>query len=280
MPTKLKTVVPNLDDIAEEHRDFYVEKDDKFILDVDGIDDHPAVSALKNALERQKSERRQLSTDLAALKEKAKNVPEDFDLDKYNAMVAELEEIKANPNRKVDENENRELAAARKALEQKIAGMEKSHADAIAKKEAEVKKRDGKIRQLLIDEGLTKSLVEAGVGKEWLKAAKALLKDDCTVVEEDGDYHAIVQSDLGPVPISKYVNDWVASDEGKVFIPPAKGGDANNQNKPTQRINTDKNPWSKDTWNLTEQGKILTEDRTKAEKLAKAAGKQLPPAAA
>jgi hypothetical protein len=280
MPIKLKTVVPNLDDIADEQKEFYVEKEGQFVLDVEGIDEHPAVAALKNALERQKSERRQLATDLAALKEKGKNVPEDFDLDKYNLMVAELEELKSGNKGGATDDERRELATARKALEQKISNMEKSHSTEIAKKELQIKKLDGKIHQLLIDEGLTKSLVEAGVGKEYIKAAKALLKGDCTVIEEDGDYRAVVESDMGQLDIGKYVTDWVASDEGKVFIPPAKGGDANNQNKPSQRINTDKNPWAKDTWNLTEQGRILTEDRSKAEKLAKSVGKTVPPAAA
>lgn len=32
------------------------------------------------------------------------------------------------------------------------------------------------------------------------------------------------------------------------------------------------NPWSHDHWNLTEQGRILTTDRKKAEQLAKSAG--------
>lgn len=278
---KLKTVLPNLDDLDEGLHDFYVEQDGKFVLDVEGVDDHPSVVALKNALERQKSDRRKMADDLTKLKDKLGKIPEDFDPEAYQTAMNELEELRNNPNRKPDEKERQELVAARKSLEQKITNLEKAHKELVDKKDGELKKRDTKIHSLLIDDGLTKALVEAGVGKEYLKASKALLRGDCTVIEEDGDYRAVVESDVGQLDIGRYVTDWVASDEGKVFVPPARGGDADNKGKPTARpMATDKNPWSKEHHNLTEQGRILREDRSKAEKLAKAAGQSLPPPAA
>lgn len=277
---KLKTVLPNLDDLDESMHEFYVEKDGKFVLDLEGVDVHPDVVALKNALDRQKSDRRTMATDLAALKEKIAKVPEDFDADAYQTAMHELEELRNNKNTKTDDKERADLVAARKTLEQKISGLEKSHAEAIKKKDENIKKRDGKIHQLLIDEGLTKALIESGVGSQYLKAAKALLKNDCTVIEEDGDYRAIVESDMGQLDISKYVSDWVASDDGKPFVPPAKGGDADNKGKPTNRKIGEKNPWTKEHYNLTEQGRVMREDRSKAEKFAKEAGATLPPPAA
>lgn len=277
---KLKTILETLDDVPENLHEFYVEKDGKFVLDLDGTDSHPDVAALKNALERQKTERRKVADELTKLKDRLAKIPEDFDADAYATAMAELEELRTNPNRKPDEKERQELAAARKTLEQKIANMEKAHAEAITKKDVEIKKRDDKIKSVLIDDGLTKALVEAGVSKEYMKAAKALLRQDCDVIEDEGDYKAIVKSDMGEMEIGKYVSDWVASDEGKVFVPPAKGSDSSNNNSNKTRIITgEKNPWSKEHWNLTLQGKILREDRTKAEKLAKAAGKTIPNAA-
>lgn len=277
---KLKTVLPNLDELDESMHEFYVEKDGKFVLDIEGAEVHPDVVALKNALDRQKSERRTLATDLATLKERLAKVPEDFDADAYQTAMHELDELRNNKGTKTDDKERADLVAARKTLEQKIAGLERSHAEAVTKKDNEIKKRDGKIHQLLIDEGLTKALIESGVGSAYLKGAKALLKDDCTVIEEDGDYRAVVDSDMGQLDIAKYVTDWVASDEGKAYVPPAKGGDADNKGRPTNRNPGDKNPWSKEHYNLTEQGKVLRDDRSKAEKFAKAAGATLPPPAA
>jgi hypothetical protein len=127
-----------------------------------------------------------------------------------------------------------------------------------------------------VDDGLTKALIEAGVGKEYIKAAKALLKSECAVIEEDGDYRAVVHSDMGDLEIGKYVSDWVASDDGKVFVPPAKGADSGNTNRTTKPASNEKNPFSKEHYNMTEQGRMIKEDRAKAEKFAKAAGAKLP----
>jgi hypothetical protein len=286
----LKTVVQTLEDVEAGHQDLYKEFKIKganggdtviFALDVEGVEEHPVVQALKNAFERTKVERKKLSEDLATLKSRLAALPEDFDPEKYQEILTELEELKADPNhqnRKPDEKERQELAQARKNLEQKLARAEKEYKDSIDKKDAEIKKRQEKIAKLLIDDGLTKALIEAGVGKEFLKASKAMLRDQCTVIEDDGDYRAVVQSDMGEMEIPRYVTDWVASDEGKVFVPPAKGSGAGNTDRPTTRLpgSDGRNPWAKETWNLTEQGKILKEDRTRAEKLAKAAGKKLP----
>jgi hypothetical protein len=85
---------------------------------------------------------------------------------------------------------------------------------------------------------------------------------------------------MGELDISKYVSDWVASDDGKLFVPPAKGGDADKKGKPTNRAIKEKNQWSKDHYNLTEQGKVIRDDYSKAEKFARAAGVTLPPPAA
>jgi hypothetical protein len=161
-------------------------------------------------------------------------------------------------------------------LEQKITSMEKAHAIEIKKRDDEIKKKSDFIGQLLIDEGLTKALVNAGVGKEFIKATKSMLRDSVKVVEDAGEYSAVVETDTGPLDIERFVSDWIASDEGKVFVPPAKGGDAGGSGKPPKPTLNEKNPWAKDTWNLTEQGKLIRSDRVKAEKFAKAAGHKLP----
>lgn len=278
---QLKTALQTLDDVDATLHDFYTEKEGKFILNLEGVDDHPNVVALKNALDRQKGERKKALEELNKLKDRVAKIPEDFDPEKYQQMLVQIEEIDADPAKKGQgDKEKQEAVAARKMLEQKMANLEKVHKDLLEKKETELKRKDLFIGQLLIDEGLTKALVEAGVGKEFLKATKAMLKDSCKVVEEEGAYKAVVDSDTGELDINRFVQDWVASDEGKPFIPPAKGSDAGNSGRPAQKgVSIDQNPWHKDFWNLTKQGEIMRADRGRAEKLAKAAGKSIPTAA-
>jgi hypothetical protein len=277
----LKTVRENLDDVQESLREYYVEKDNKFYLELEGIDDHPAVAGLRNALAEQKKARAKQAEEIKTLRERVSKIPDDFNPDELATLRAKIEEYEADPDRRSapDQKAMQDLVAARKMLEQKIASMEKSHATEMDKLNKQIQKKDGFIHGLLIDDGLTKALVEVGVGKEFLKASKALLRENVKVVEEDGDYTAVVETDTGPLDIQRYVSDWVASDEGKPFVPPAKGGDAGGTSRPQKPIVNEKNPWAKDSWNLTEQGKLLRDDRPKAERLAKAAGHKIPAAA-
>lgn len=274
----LKTVYEAQDDVPEHLRDSYIEKDGKFIIDIEDLDNHPAVRGLKTAMEAQKQEKRKAIGELTLLKEKIAKVPEDFDPDAYHTLKAKLEEYETDPDRGKDDAAAREAVAARKMLEQKINNMERAHKEALEKKEADIKKKSTFISQLLIDDGLTKALINVGVGKEFMKAAKALLREDVKVVEEGDEYNALVETDTGPLDIDRYVQDWAASDDGKAFIPPARGGDAGGSNKPTKPLTVEKNPWTKDSWNLTEQGRIMKNNRPVAEKLAKAAGVKLPAA--
>lgn len=52
--------------IPAEHRALYVEKDGRFVLDVDGIETHPSVTALKNAHDRTKADVRDVKAKLTA----------------------------------------------------------------------------------------------------------------------------------------------------------------------------------------------------------------------
>ena len=99
--------------------------------------------------------------------------------------------------------------------------------------------------KLLLDNGLTDALVNAGVKKELLPAVKALLSGQAKVVI-DGDARKAVIGDKG---LSEFITEWSASDEGKHFIQaPANGGGGADGSKgtsnqdlmkmsPTERMN-------------------------------------------
>jgi hypothetical protein len=278
MPT-LKSVLENLDDLDASLHEMYAEKDGKFVLNIDNIEEHPGAVALKNALDKQKQARAKLAEENKVLKERLAKIPDDFDPDEIAHLKATIEEMEKDPNRQKGDKAAQEAVAARKMLEEKIKTMEKSHEKEVGAMKTKLAKKDAFIGQLLIDDGLTKALIEAGIDKAYLKAAKALLRPNVTVEEEDDDaYKAIVKTDTGDLDVPKFVQDWIASDEGKPFIPPAKGADAGNAGKPGGKPagSGEKNPWMKEHWNETEQGRMFRADRAKAEKFAKAAGRTLP----
>jgi len=271
----LKAIVDALADVPESLHGEYKEQKigDKtvYVLDLEGVDSHPAVVNLKTAHERVKADKTKLAGDLAAANAKLKVLPEDFDPDEYERLRAE-EAIRINDPTGGDVRKQVETATAavKSQYEAKLAKQKKDFETEIAERDGKITALDSDLRKRLVTDGLTTALTEAGVtAPPFIKAARALLEPGVEVIEEDGIRVAKMKADLGGDDIAKYVANWVQSDEGKVFVAPAKGGDAPGNQRPRT---TDTNPFSKAGWNKTEQGRLLRTDRRKAESFAQAAG--------
>lgn len=252
----LKTIVDSLDDVPEAFRGEYKEQDGRFILDIEGVDAHPAVANLKSAHERQKQANKTLQTDLAAAKDRLEGLPDDFDADAYEALKQQAEG-KAPP--KTDE----QVAQVRNQLEKK-------HSTELAKKDERIAMLEGAVSRATIDDGLSKALDEAGVDPAFKPGAMALLKSKGAVklVEEDGQFKAQVETDMGPMPLAGYVKDWSGSDEGKIYVKKPTGGDATGG---TGQQFTE-NPFDPKNPNRTKQQELIVANDAKARQMAQAAG--------
>lgn len=82
-------------------------------------------------------------------------------------------------------------------------------------------------RKLLVDNGLTSALTEAGVKTEYLPAVRALIQSstDIELVDLDGQRSA----QIGGENLKDYVTAWAQTDQGKAFVaaPDNSGGGAN-----------------------------------------------------
>lgn len=250
----LKTVLESLDGIEPSVAEFYREHNGSFVLDIEAIDAHPDVVGLKQSRDKALNEKKTLAERHRELEAKASAIPEDFDpdeWDRYKAGAKETQEQKderlERQRQRLEERHNAEKAAL---LEKMEAERSYSH-------------------RLLIDEGLTRALVNAGVGKEFMKAAHALIRPQVKVSDDDGDRKAIVETDLGPMSLDRFAADWANSEEGKPFIRAPSGGGAPGSSSTRAG---ERNPWSKEHWNMTEQGAIFRQDRAKAERMMKSAG--------
>lgn len=255
----LKTILDALDDVPDALKTEYKEIDGKFVLDLDGIDAHPSVVNLKTAHERQKQATRTAQTDLAAAKARLEGLPDDFDADAYEALKATAE---GKAPAKTDE----QVAQVR-------AQLEKKHNAELAKKDERISTLEGAVSRATIDDGLSKALDEAGIDPAFKPGAMALLKSKGAVklVEEDGQFKATVETDMGPMPLAGYVKDWSGSDEGKIYVKKPTGGDAGGGNG--QKFAD--NPWDSSNGkkpNLTKQQQLISESPAKARQMAQAAG--------
>lgn len=252
----LKTILDSLDDLPDVLKAEYKEVDGKFVLDIEGIDAHPAVVNLKTAHERQKTANKTLQTDLTAAKTRLEGLPDDFDADAYEALQAQAE---GKAPAKTDE----QVAQVR-------AQLEKKHNAELAKKDERINALTGAVTKATIDDGLSKALDEAGIDPAFKPGAMALLKSKGAVklVEEDGAFKATVETDMGPMPLGGYVKDWSGSDEGKIYVKKPTGGDApgGNGQKFTDNPFDPKNP------NRTKQQELIVANDAKARQMAQAVG--------
>lgn len=63
----LKSILESLDGLSDDIKKEYTEKDGKFYLDIEGLDEHPGVGALKRAKDHEKSLRQKAETKVTEL---------------------------------------------------------------------------------------------------------------------------------------------------------------------------------------------------------------------
>lgn len=252
----LKAILDDLDSVDVALHDHYTEKDGKFVLQIEGVKDHPDTQALRRALERVRTEKQELIAAHEADKARLEGLPDDFDAAAYEALKAQAE---GKDPPKTDD----QVVKVREQLERK-------HADAIAKKDGEITKLRGAIEKATIDDGLSRAMDEANIDPKHKKKLAPYLRSlgKIKLLDDDGEFSAEVETDMGPVSLSKFVSDWAGSDDGKEYVGKPTGLDSRGSDG--RRI--EGNPFAKANWSKTEQGQVMRTDRAKAERLAKAAG--------
>lgn len=194
----IKTVLTTLDGVDDALKALYAQDGDKFVLQVEGINDHPEVIVLKNAYERTKQDRDAIRQERDTYKVKADGVPEDFSPEAWakakegKADQAQLVQLRQTLERERDEWKSKAEAAEANALRNAL------------------------------DRDLTDALNAAGItNPTFARAARKMLSED--VKMQDG--RPVVETDMGPLPLADHVKRWAAS-EGKAFVTPPSGGGA------------------------------------------------------
>lgn len=257
----LKAILDSLDGVETNLHDLYTEKDGKFVLDVEGIDQHPDTKALKSALDRVRTEKRTVSDKLTAAEERLTGLPEDFDAEAYEGLRARAE---GSDPAKLDER----LAEQKTRLEAKFATDRQ-------KLDGRIAKLDVTLRRVMVDDGLTKALLDAGIDKTFLPAAKALLKErgQIKLIEDDDAIQVFADDGVNDrTPLSDYVRAWAGQDEGKPFITKPTGGDAKGGDGARFTDNPFDTKGGTIRPNLTKQQELIAANPVKARQMAQAAG--------
>jgi hypothetical protein len=183
----LKAVLDTLDGVDDAVKPFYSEADGRFVLKVEGVDDHPEVANLRNAYARTKEDREKAKTEAASLK----------------AQIAELQKT----------------APDTAATQAKLAQLQEQ----LDAEKAKAGEWQGKYVGVTRDRTLQEALQAAGiVNPTFVKAATTMLSSQ---VKLGDDGTAYVETAMGPKVLTDYVKSWAAS-EGKDFVAPPSGGGA------------------------------------------------------
>lgn len=215
----LKAYVDTLDGIDESLHEHYTEKDGGFYLSLDDFGKHPGAVTLKTTLNRVSKERDTLSGEVSELKSRVESLPEDFDPDEWTRLKA-----------KNDGKDDEAIQALNEKHSKAIEALRNKHSAELEEVSAQIAERDSYIDRTLVDGGLKDSLIEVGVMPELMDGALASLRGSVKVQRsEDGSRTAIVETELGDVPVADYVKDW-STTKGKAYLgkPSGPGGEGNN----------------------------------------------------
>ena len=212
----VKAVVESVDGLSEEMQSLYKQEGDVYVLDIDGVDDHPKVRGVVTANKSNKEKRDQHKAELDALKKRLEGLPEDFDHSAYEELVAAAE----GKGGQVTEDQ---IAEMRDKIRAKL---EKQYTQQIEERDEKNGKLSSAINRMTVDGGLSRAMDEAQIDPKHKKAVLALLKTSANInVEEtdDGTFRPFVETDMGPQDLTKFVSDWAASDDGKHYVAQSTG---------------------------------------------------------
>lgn len=277
----LELVYDNKEDIPAAHAELFTEREGKWHLtEVSGMKTQADIDRLNTSLTKERKDHKDTKAKVATwaeLGESAEKVKEQLD------RIPELE-IAANSN-KTDEEKIKELAEKRadSLINAKTAPLEKE-----LKKVQDELNTATELNTKLTGESNTRTIHDAirGASTGDLKIREEAMEDALMLgtnsfeINEEGK--VVTKDGIGVtpgVPPTEWLKEVI--EKRPHWLPDSAGGGA----KGSKGKGNGTNPWTKDNWNLTEQGKVIKEQGMEvANNLAKSAGSQvgavLPPAKA
>lgn len=250
-----------LEEIPEAFRELYTEKDGKFVLTgVIGMKTQADIDRLNEALRKEKNDHKATRDKYAPLA--------DLEIDDVLEKLDKYPELEAAAGGKLDETKLNELVESR--LRAKTAPLERQLAQAnqkIAEQEGSITEYREKDRRRAIHDAVRSAATEAKLRQEALEDA-LLYGERVFDVDEDGN--VITKDNVGVTPgvdprvwlteMQPKRPHWWGESSGGGARGGAGGGGGG------------ANPWSAQSWNMTEQGRIFRENPERAKQMAASAG--------
>ena len=265
----LKAIVDTLEGLDEHVASLYTQRGDKFELSVEipgieGVKTFTDFSNLNNALRKERSDHKAIKDRYAPLGErKVEDILTVFD---------RLPELEAKAAGAIDDTKLETIVTSR--LTAKLAPVERellTARDALLQRDAIINGFQEKEVQRTIGDSVRLATSKLKVVDSAVEDV-ALLAERIFKIDEDGK--VVAKDNVGCTPgVSPEV--WLNEMQTKRphWWGPSFGGNASGNQGGNNNFST--NPWSAEGWNMTEQGRIYSENATRAEQMAKSAGTKI-----
>ena len=264
----LNAVHNSIDEIPEQYRDLYTEKSGKYELTgIIGVKTQADIDRLQTSLHKAQQDNKDLKSKFS--------VWGDMNHEEVMQKLDRIPELEALSKGKLDETEIEQIVNQRVegTIKSQMGPLERQVSSLTQQLEQTSLERDSfaaKEKQRKIHDAVRASLTELKVIPEAHDDALMLAERVFEIREDDG---AVVTKDSVGVTPGVNATMWLQEMQPKRshWWPASQGGGATGSS--TSGLPSGKNPWSVDSWNVTEQGNVLRNQGAEvAARLASAAG--------
>jgi hypothetical protein len=267
---KLKATYDNQEDIPSQYVGLFQQKGDKWAIEIEGIQTEANVARLEHAIKNEREENAKLREEVKAYG----RTPEEVQtiLEEMEAFKATIASGGGKPNEeRVQKLVDAQVRTKVGPLERQIQKLTKDLLDSTG--------QVGKLNEQIVTGKIELAIRAAAEKAKVLPSAIPDLvmrgKPAFDVINVDGREVVVTKEGTG-YTAGLAPNEWVneLAPTASHYWPANQGAGANGSG--ANFGITEKNPWTKDHWNLTEKGKIIRKyGEEKAAQIAKQAGSEL-----
>lgn len=262
----LKAVVDKLDELDASLHQFYVEKNGKYelaveITGIEGVKSFTDFSKLDGSLKKERNDHKDTKKKFEVFGDRK---PEEV-----LAALDRIPELEAAAKGNLDENKLNEMVEGR--IKSKLAPLERQ-VTTLSKERDELKGEvdgfKGKERTRTVHDNVRDAITKAQGFQPSAVEDALMFAERMLEVNEEGK--VVTRDGVGVTP-GVDATVWLSDMQQKKahwWGPSGGGGAGGNRGG----ANGGSNPWTSESWNMTEQAKLYKENPTRAAQLAKAAG--------
>lgn len=261
----LKAIHSTQDEIPEEFRSLYSERDGKWELTgVEGVKTQADIDRIMGGLEKEKDDHKTTKAKLKVWTDMG------LDTEQLHKDQDELKELRVQVEAHDGDDEERVAKLVDARVATKVAPLERELETTKAELETSsvlVVKLEGNERSRVVTDAVRTAAMDNKVVDTALDDI-LLLGERVFEIDEQGE--VITRDGMGVTPgIAASIWFDEMKDKRPHWWPVSQGGGAGGSGDGEGFAN---NPFSPDHWNMTEQGRAVVADRPKAERMAKSAG--------